>query len=81
MKGLLTDIVSDYVSCPMGWNGRVGELLRCNSDLAHQALKASIAPLMGLSSAEYDAFAANVGQEFRNHKSWMKAHYAYGVKP
>ncbi|RUS26999.1 hypothetical protein BC938DRAFT_483847 [Jimgerdemannia flammicorona] len=74
-------IESDYVSCPIGWNGRVGDLLLQNMMMVLNALKPQIFPAMGISEKEYTESLASMRDEFGKNKTWTKVPYAYGMKP
>ncbi|RUS16450.1 S-adenosyl-L-methionine-dependent methyltransferase [Endogone sp. FLAS-F59071] len=77
----LKDVESDYVSQPVGWHGRAGVQMGEILVMIRKAMRTVIAPVMAMTDDEYDQWAVTVGKEMREHRSWTKAFYAYGVKP
>ncbi|RUP47176.1 hypothetical protein BC936DRAFT_146042 [Jimgerdemannia flammicorona] len=77
----LTDVEADYVSCPFGWGGRVGQLCMKVLELGYGSLRSNLAPIMGISDTEYDKLVDGLEPQFRVRRSWTKVHYAFGMKP
>ncbi|RUS24217.1 hypothetical protein BC938DRAFT_473926 [Jimgerdemannia flammicorona] len=77
----LINVEADFVSCPIGWNGRVGELCARNLDMFFSALKPRIAPVLRITDAEYDELSATISRDFTKHKTWGRVPYAFGQKP
>ncbi|RUP46275.1 hypothetical protein BC936DRAFT_147137 [Jimgerdemannia flammicorona] len=74
-------MVCDYVSGPIGWQGRPGQMLRQSTLLFFKALGPMVIPIMGIDAREYDDITAHVLDDFRRCKSYSNANYAYGRKP
>ncbi|RUS15054.1 S-adenosyl-L-methionine-dependent methyltransferase [Endogone sp. FLAS-F59071] len=77
----LVEVEQDYVSCPFAWGGRVGTLCVRNLELGYLALRASLAPVMGMTDEEYEEMIYGLAAQFRTNRSWIKVHYAFGMKP
>ncbi|RUS17199.1 S-adenosyl-L-methionine-dependent methyltransferase [Endogone sp. FLAS-F59071] len=77
--GGLKEIESDFVSCPVGWYDRVGELTGRNMELIRLATK-QLAPIMKMREEEYEQWAVAVSKELEENRSWVNGYYAYGKK-
>ncbi|RUP43338.1 S-adenosyl-L-methionine-dependent methyltransferase [Jimgerdemannia flammicorona] len=77
----LVDVKADYVSSPLGWHGRVGDI--CNKSMKNLfvALKPSIRPVISKTDEEYDVMAEQIIDEMKEKKSWSKIPCAIGRKP
>lgn len=75
------DIEEDYVSCPLGWGGRIGKLGACNAEMFYMAMMPMAAPLLNLTDKEYTTVVKQQLQGFIPKKTWFKAPYAFGRKP
>lgn len=79
-EGGLREIESDFVSCPVGWYDRVGELTGRNMELIRLATK-QLAPVMKMGEEEYEQWAVAITKELEDNRSWVNGYYAYGRKP
>ncbi|RUS21592.1 LOW QUALITY PROTEIN: S-adenosyl-L-methionine-dependent methyltransferase [Endogone sp. FLAS-F59071] len=77
----LENVKSDFVLIPLGWQGREGDLCLNSVVLAFSSFRPIIAPTMGVSDKEYDAFMRQVTEEFKQKKSWINGPHAFGWKP
>ncbi|RUS21719.1 S-adenosyl-L-methionine-dependent methyltransferase [Endogone sp. FLAS-F59071] len=77
----LINIHSDYISLPLGWRGRVGELFLNNWRMIYLAMQQILAPAMGVTADEYQDLIRKACTEFPEKKSWTKMLYVYGMKP
>lgn len=77
----ITQIVADYVSCPIGWKGIPGELLLKNVGYLFDALKPTILPIMDMGDEEYAELTEKLLNNFGRFNSYANAPYAYGMKP
>ncbi|RUO96317.1 hypothetical protein BC936DRAFT_142210 [Jimgerdemannia flammicorona] len=77
----LTQIEEDYISCPLGWGSRTGELHGQNCVLVYQAMQPIIGSDMGLSKVEFDKQVVKLVNSYKEYKTWHKAPYVYGRKP
>ncbi|RUS25540.1 hypothetical protein BC938DRAFT_471997 [Jimgerdemannia flammicorona] len=75
------NVESDYISCPLGWGGRVGETHVNNIHLAYLAMGPVVAPVLGVDQDEYSAIVQRMVDGFKGRKTWHKAPYVYGTKP
>ncbi|RUP44698.1 hypothetical protein BC936DRAFT_149118 [Jimgerdemannia flammicorona] len=75
------NVESDYISCPLGWGGRVGETHVNNIHLAYLAMGPVVAPVLGVDQDEYSAIVQRMVDGFKGRKTWHKAPYVYGMKP
>ncbi|RUP48898.1 S-adenosyl-L-methionine-dependent methyltransferase [Jimgerdemannia flammicorona] len=71
----------DYISCPLGWSGRVGEMHVNNLHLAYLAMGPVVAPVLGIDQDEWSTIVQRRMDGFKERKSWQKAPYVYGKKP
>lgn len=72
---------TDFVSCPMGWQGRLGDLSLKTTTLSFKALKSTVGSIMGVSDEEYERILEEIFDGFRRKKSWVDAPYALAWKP
>lgn len=69
----------DYISDPLGWGGREGDLGLRNMELSFGALKG--AGIKELTNENIDATMTKIRQEAKQCRTWGKVYYAYGTKP
>ncbi|RUS22217.1 S-adenosyl-L-methionine-dependent methyltransferase [Endogone sp. FLAS-F59071] len=81
LEEALIDVKADYISFPVGWNGRAGELMGHNLELCRLALSPIIAPFMEMTTEDYEQWAMQISKELRMHRSYINGYYAYGRKP
>ncbi|RUS32509.1 hypothetical protein BC938DRAFT_475208 [Jimgerdemannia flammicorona] len=65
------DIVEDYVSVPLGWGGRAGDLWAENAYMGWIGLAPKLLPLLGIS---YDVLIQEIKMEFeqfKQNKTWL----------
>lgn len=75
-----TRIECDYISCPLGWGGRAGELHAQNCLMVYLALQPLLSPRMNLTKEEFEEQAVKLVENYREYKTWHKAPYVYGRK-
>ncbi|RUP44988.1 hypothetical protein BC936DRAFT_148761 [Jimgerdemannia flammicorona] len=56
------NVESDYISCPLGWGGRVGEMHANNIHLAYLALGPVVTPVLGVDQDEYSIIVQRNGR-------------------
>lgn len=76
-----TDIVSDFVACPLGWNGRPGQLQLENARQMYLSLGRELRPILNMSKQEYVSMLGPMMEDFKESRTWMKYPYVYGRKP
>ncbi|RUS21932.1 S-adenosyl-L-methionine-dependent methyltransferase [Endogone sp. FLAS-F59071] len=81
LQDSLIEVTADYVSCPVGWHDRAGELMGRNMELHRLAMRNYTQPFMDMKDGEYDRWVVAISQELRESKSWINGYYTYGVKP
>ncbi|RUP17678.1 hypothetical protein BC936DRAFT_139422 [Jimgerdemannia flammicorona] len=75
------DIYSDFVSAPVGWNGRVGALMKTCLMNFWEVCRPMVMPKLGLDDGEYTDLYVRVVQQMTKAKTYMNIPYAYGRKP
>ncbi|RUS21717.1 LOW QUALITY PROTEIN: S-adenosyl-L-methionine-dependent methyltransferase [Endogone sp. FLAS-F59071] len=75
------DVELDYISIPLGWGGRIGELNARNLLTAWLAIGPKVAPVLNIGIKEYTELAHSTMSHMKLNKSWHKAPYAFGRKP
>lgn len=76
----IIDIEGDFVSLPIGWGGRLGELYGRNVYLGWTAPAAILEPILGLTREGFTSMATKTFAEMKAKKSWHKARYVFGRK-
>lgn len=76
----LTNVTLDDINIPMGWEGRVGELVLNNFGAAMAAMGTLVAPFMDVDMNEYERLRKEIIDGFKARKSWFKAPYGFGMK-
>lgn len=59
----------------------MGALCARNFELGYLALRSRLTPVMGLTDEEYDEIIYGLAAQYRANRSWVKVHYAFGMKP
>ncbi|RUS14628.1 hypothetical protein BC937DRAFT_93535 [Endogone sp. FLAS-F59071] len=84
-KLLLTNgfenVKEDYISIPVGWGGRVGELQAENARLINLAIGPLVMPILNVNDEQYQKIVDNLIEHYRVRKVWHKALYYFGWKP
>ncbi|RUP46183.1 S-adenosyl-L-methionine-dependent methyltransferase [Jimgerdemannia flammicorona] len=75
----MCDITSDYVSCPLGWGGRIGQICLQNAVKGIHALQPALAHL--ISDSDYEEIFAKITEEAKVCRTWSRVNYAFGMKP
>ncbi|RUS17353.1 hypothetical protein BC937DRAFT_90081 [Endogone sp. FLAS-F59071] len=75
----LIKVEVDCLSCPLGWNGRIGELAWRAMQLGMNALRRVVGETDD--DNEWERKLKKMEQEFRANKSTSLLPYAYGMKP
>ncbi|RUP51467.1 hypothetical protein BC936DRAFT_148042 [Jimgerdemannia flammicorona] len=75
----LVEVESDFVSCPIGWQGRLGDMTLTSFDAVMRGMQPMVEPLINVEN--YDYFVSRIEIEFRSCKTWAKVPYAFGMKP
>lgn len=81
LQAHLINIEADFVSCPIGWNGRVGDLCSRNLETFFSAVRPMMGPILRLGDAEYNEYMATMTKDFTKCKTWGRVPYAFGQKP
>ncbi|RUS15131.1 S-adenosyl-L-methionine-dependent methyltransferase [Endogone sp. FLAS-F59071] len=77
----IEDIEMDYISCPLGWGGRVGEVHAENILLVYVSMAPMLRPIMGVDEEEYALLSRRYVRGCAENRSWFKCPYAFGRKP
>ncbi|RUS13312.1 hypothetical protein BC938DRAFT_477963 [Jimgerdemannia flammicorona] len=75
------DIEVDYISIPLGWGGRVGELHARNIYHAWTPLRPMLERILGVGTQEYWELVNKTFENYSESRTWHKAYYAFGRKP
>lgn len=76
------NVENDYVGCPIGWYGRVGNLIAQNIRNLLIARRPAIGPALGIKDDdEFEMQLEATMVRYKECKSWYKYVYAYGQKP
>ncbi|RUP47476.1 S-adenosyl-L-methionine-dependent methyltransferase [Jimgerdemannia flammicorona] len=78
--GVIVDITADYISVPMGWHGRLGEICIQSFGESLAALSSVVMPVLGVDVKEYEEMVREILIGFREKRTWSKAPYAFGMK-
>lgn len=77
----IEDIEMDYISCPLGWGGRVGYIHAETILLIYLNLAPMLRPAMGIDEEEYVQLSHKYVGGFTENKTWFKCPYTFGRKP
>jgi hypothetical protein len=69
---------ADYISSPIGWNGRVGDLVGHNMEQLRLALTPCIIPFMEMEGKDYAQWATKITEKLHMHQSYANGYYACG---
>ncbi|RUS17105.1 hypothetical protein BC937DRAFT_90410 [Endogone sp. FLAS-F59071] len=76
----LEDVQSDYVSFPIGWQGKAGDLARQNCEIFVENMRSVVQPILNYTDEQYDDMALTIHSEWAKYKTWGNVLYAYGRK-
>lgn len=74
----LISVVSDFVSVPIGWHDREGEMMKHIMARLRNTTKQHVAPLMEMTEDEFDQWMPVLSKALEESRSWINLYYAYG---
>lgn len=77
----IVNLTCDYVSIPLNWGGRIGELYGKSFLAAWKGLEPIMAPYLKMTTEEFTTIAELTLKWYTEKKTWYKAPYTFGMKP
>ncbi|RUP44548.1 hypothetical protein BC936DRAFT_149307 [Jimgerdemannia flammicorona] len=76
-----TNVQCNRVTCPIGWDGVVGDMRLKNVGFMMDALRPIILPAMGVSREEYEELTHGLAEQYGKFKTYGIWTIGYGLKP